>query len=130
MPELRSRDQERAAFAWKEIEAARALLGAQPSDYKEYVNTAKGFPALVVGNGLMQALAFQKEKEGRRRAQVVGALLHGLAKDIPVQVPPNGDVFSAVMAKLHGGDTELYLRATEEALEFLRWVRQFAAALA
>lgn len=126
MPELRSRDQERAAFAWKEIEKARTQLR---DGMKEYVNVAKGLPALIVGNGLMQTLAFQNAKENGN-ARVVDAVLSWLQKELDLHGGAQETPFVQVMRALHQGDSERYMLATEEALEFLRWMRQFAAAVA
>lgn len=117
MPELSSLDQERAAYAWQRV-------GDKPDD--KYVKLAKGAPALVMSNGLMQTLAFYQSKPGDHE-RLLGHIVGWLAKRLGPGFPAD---FDGAMQKLHGADSDLYLRATEEALEILRWIRQFAAARA
>lgn len=112
----RSIDQERAEFAW-------AKVGESPSD--AFKNLASGAPALIMSNGLMQVLAFYREKNGPHHKQLLGALIEWLSrKELGVA---NAD-YDKVMRALHEGDSDRYFRCTEEALELLRWIRQFAKA--
>lgn len=108
----RSLDQERAAFAW------RATEGGQIDE-----SLASGAPALVMSNGLMQTLAYYKDKGHR-------ALLEAITSWIGPKVLGTSGDFANVMNALHGGDSARYMLATEEALEILRWIRQFAKARA
>ena len=117
MPDAQSLDQERAAFAWTKV-------GDQPR--KEYVKLAKGAPALVMSNGLMQTLAFYQSKSADHQ-QLLRHIIEWLAKRLSPGFPAE---FTGAMQRLHGADSDLYMRATEEALEILRWIRQFAAARA
>ncbi|MFQ5745453.1 MAG: type III-B CRISPR module-associated protein Cmr5 [Acidobacteriota bacterium] len=115
MAEARSLDQERAAYAWKAV-------GASPAD--DYTNLAKAAPALIMSNGLMQTLAFYKSKGKDHHKRLLCGILGWLAQSL-------GDFpedFEGAMERLHSADSDLYMRATEEALEILRWIRQFAAA--
>jgi CRISPR-associated protein Cmr5 len=111
----RSLDQQRAAYAWSCVEANCS---------RDYANLAKGAPALVMSNGLMQTLAFYQSKgaEHQRLARHLCGWLEqrGLARSA---------AFRDVMKGLHGEGSAHYLRATEETLEILRWIRQFAAAV-
>ncbi len=115
MAELQSLDQQRAAYAW-------TAVGEKPSS--EYTNLAKGAPALIMSNGLMQTLAFYKSKG---HDELLGHIVKWLANS-PVPAVLKKGTFEAAMAELHGGTSDLYMRATEEALEILRWIRQFASA--
>lgn len=113
---MKTLDQQRAAFAWK----CALERGAQDT----YVNLAKGAPALVMGNGLMQALAFYEQKSDDSRA--LGRHLREWL-DVHWKRGACGS-FAATMSALHGASGLEYLRASEESLEVLRWIRQLAAA--
>lgn len=111
---MKTLDQERASFAWARTDGAT----------KELKIVASGAPALIMQNGLMQALAYYKDKEKSGAVRtLLAALVARLSKQLGV-----ADSFEAVMEKLHGADADLYFRATEETLETLRWIRQFAKA--
>lgn len=114
---MKSLDQERAEYAWQCVSA-----GVD----KEYANIAKGAPALIMGNGLMQALAFLHNK-----SDIAQKLANHVCKWIAQRlVLEQGGSFKSVMSALVQKDSDFYLRATEEALEVLRWIRQFASAVA
>ena len=112
-------DQERAAFAWQCVETA-------PSG-KDYENLAKSAPALIMNSGLMQTLAFFKDK-GKEHHQ---ALLKHIAEWLNLrlwQESKKAADFEGLMNRLFNANSALYRRATEEALALLRWIRQFASA--
>jgi CRISPR-associated protein Cmr5 len=116
----RSLDQQRADHAWQQVEK-----GAE----KERVNLAKGAPALIMANGLMQALAFYQSKALKGRAEhkwLLDAILGWLSGEGGVLSGAKG--FKSAMERMHKGSSDLYMRATEEALAYLRWLRQLAAA--
>ncbi|MDQ7074735.1 MAG: type III-B CRISPR module-associated protein Cmr5 [Gammaproteobacteria bacterium] len=52
-------EQKRAEHAWTKSAEGVALHG------KDYVNSVKGLPALIMNSGLMQTLAFLQQKGGR-----------------------------------------------------------------
>lgn len=111
----RSLDQERAAHAWKSL----------PSTVEsELVNLAKGAPALIMSNGLMQTLAFYQDKGGKAHKNLVATIASWLHEQRLVE----GQDFGKVMTSLHGSSSDTYMLATEETLELLKWVRQLAAA--
>lgn len=128
MPD-KSLDQERVAFAWQRLQAAAVT--------RDYVNLAKGAPALIMSNGLMQTLAFYKSKTGDHHRRLLTDVLEWLGNQLGGQPVAQGTSFPSrqqarfdtVMASLHAGSSDLYIRATEEALEILRWIRQLASAL-
>lgn len=114
MPEVRTLDQDRAAYAW-----------AQSRNYtKDYVTLVKGAPALIMTNGLMQALAYYQYKsdDGRKLVEQVGQWLHKCGFT-------NGPDFRNVMQSLHGGDATKYMHATTETLEILKWIKQIGVAV-
>ncbi|MBW1963133.1 MAG: type III-B CRISPR module-associated protein Cmr5 [Deltaproteobacteria bacterium] len=116
MPNL---EQERAAHAWKCVQNCG----------KDYVNLAKSAPALVMGNGLMQTLAFfQSKSKGKDHYSNLNShIFSWLETRFPEKC--KGNNYNNVMSFLHNSDPLKYRQATEETLEFLRWIRQFAAAV-
>lgn len=112
MPNL---EQERAAYAWNCVQNCSS----------DYVNLAKSAPALIMGNGLMQTLAFFKSKDKAHHRNLNSHIMEWLHRRFLCQAD-----FAQVMTFLHGADdSSLYRRATEETMELLRWLRQFAAAV-
>jgi len=119
----KSLDQERAAYAWKCVQGQT----------KEYKNLAKSLPALVMSNGLMQALAFLKAKENQGHHTTLGAqIVAWTMTDKKPDPPRDGSAFKngfpTIMESLHGMSSGKYRRATEETLEILKWIRQLADA--
>jgi CRISPR-associated protein Cmr5 len=112
---VQSLDQERAKYAWQCV-----ATGVD----KEYTNIAKGAPALIMGNGLMQALAFLHNKSDAAKK-----LANHVSKWVASRLRIEDGSFKSLMDALVKKDSDFYLRATEEALEVLRWIRQFAAAV-
>jgi len=114
-------DQKRAAHAWE-----RARKNAELG--KEYVNLAKGAPALIMGNGLMSSLAFYESRKANRAAKaLLQDILDWLARR-------NGGgnsatlVYTAAMRVLFESGSTDYMQATDETLAMLKWLRQFADA--
>jgi CRISPR-associated protein Cmr5 len=114
-------DQQRAADAWQ---------CAQKNQTKEYANLAKGLPALIMNSGLLQVIAFLKEKgsggASQRHCSVLGddlrAWLHRRFPEVPVQ-------FEGFMEALMNADSRKFRAITAESLAWLRWLRQLAAAV-
>jgi len=141
---MRTLDQIRAEFAWKRISehAATLLAEAQRQDekkaekqaakeFEKYAKLAKGVPALVMSNGLLQTLAFleakgQKNPEHARLLEDIRSWLVG--RDALV-LPAQTHNFQQAMTALVGMDTLSYQRATEETQAILRWIRQLADTL-
>ena len=112
-------DQQRAQFAWN-----CASRNAKVDGYREM---AKGAPALIMGNGLMPALAFYQSRTGSNQnpaSLILADLLGWLAAR---KLVPNN--FSAAMTAFFGAPSQEYMRATEETLAMLKWLRQFADAV-
>jgi len=112
-------DQERAQFAWH-----CANRNARVDGYREM---AKGAPALIMGNGLMPALAFYQSRTGSNKkpaSLILDDLLGWLSNR---KLVPNN--FSAAMTGFFGASSQDYMRATEETLSMLKWLRQFADAV-
>ncbi|MDG4554100.1 MAG: type III-B CRISPR module-associated protein Cmr5 [Candidatus Competibacter sp.] len=122
-----SLDQQRAAYAWKCVQNV-------PKDYDKL---AKAAPALIMNNGLMQALAFYQDK-GKTKEGVMDRyhalnahLMRWLGQQFGGNSFPSAQnaSFDTVMPALYDARPELFRRATEETLALLRWIRQFAAAV-
>ena len=116
-------DQKRAALAWGYATASRNLQGEMADKYR---NLAKGAPALIMNSGLMPTLAFYKSK-GPAEQQLLNDLMTGLIQRLAPQPAPRD--FMTFMAMLQKGESRDYLRYTDEALELLKWLRQFVDAV-
>ncbi len=123
-------DQQRAQYAWEKVmQIAQDLV-------KDYAREAKGAPALVMSSGLMQTLAFYNAKGKQQHASLRDHVCRWLGRTLGGTPIPNRQpfphetnaTFPNVMAALHAAPSSLYLRATDEALALLRWIRQFADA--
>lgn len=110
-------EQKRAQHAWKKAQEGVARHG------KDYVNDAKGLPALIMNSGLMQVMAFLHEKGGRHEtlAQHLRDWLHeksGTPAD-----------FALFMQTLMQMEARQFQAVTVEAFAWLKWLRQIAPAL-
>ena len=110
-----SLDQQRAAYAWKKVQGAN----------EEYGKLAKGAPALIMNNGLMQTLAFYQDKAKPHHIDLNKHLIDWLT--IYFDQQNKTIAFETMMECLLKIDSKKYRQATEETLALLRWIRQFAA---
>jgi len=121
-------DQQRAQFAWDSVIQARKTI----KEFSDYKNLAKGAPALIMGNGLMPAIAFYESRKNSSPASVIGnnvlAWLVIRFKDERAFQPLPSN-FNTAMERLLKADSGFYMRATDEALAMLKWLRQFADAV-
>jgi len=118
-------EQQRASFAW---DCARH--GMQRCA-KEYKPLAKGAPALIMNSGLLPTLAFLMTKNEASRL-ITDDIVRWLKRrlwNVELQRGRGVGVFSQFMPELHSVDSNAYLRATDEALEILKWIRQFVDAV-
>jgi CRISPR-associated protein Cmr5 len=116
---MRTLDQIRAEFAWGRVQ--------NPS--KEYRGLAKSLPALVMTNGLMQALAFLEGKGKPDHKRLLADVLTWLSGERVRVLPPEGRGFRPAMECLAKMPALEYQRATEEAQAILKWIRQLADTL-
>ena len=118
-------DQQRAALAWGYATTSMAQHG------KDYKNLAKGASALIMNSGLMPTLAFYKSKGGAHQ-QLLDDLIRGISQRLHGKALVSGQgsqLFLGFMQALQKCDSKDYLRATDEALELLKWLRQFVDAV-
>lgn len=114
-------EQIRASHAWESSTKGVNAFG------KEYVNRAKSVPTLIMNSGLMQTLAFMHSKEEvdqRLLNDVASWLLKTALKGKPIRD------FSGLMVELQKADALTFRACTSEAMAILRWIRQFAPAVA
>ncbi len=109
-------EQKRAEHAWK-----KAANGLEKHG-KDYMNDAKGLPALIMNSGLMQVMAWLHDKGGRHEtlAQHLRDWLHEQC-----QTPKEFDTF---MQHLMQAEPRHFQEVTAEAFAWLKWLRQMAAA--
>jgi CRISPR-associated protein Cmr5 len=120
-----SLDQKRARFAWQAVR----------NQGEKYEKLAKGLPALIMQSGLMPVLAFLNEKGEKHHSALRDNLCKWLQSRFPQRIGSANfsDVMTALMGNHEGdpaGHAQFYRMATEEVLAILRWIRQFAAAVA
>lgn len=117
--------QRRAKHALDRVTAA----AADQAHAAEYERWCKRLPAMVLGNGLGQALAFLRADAGGDR-QAASLRLYRDVSDWLVDErrlyapPPGQDLLAALCA----GDRWQYLRAQRETVEWLSWATRFATA--
>ncbi len=122
---MRNIEQERAAYAWDCVQGIN----------DKYVNLVKGAPALIMTSGLMQTLAFHAEKGKKEvhHAKLVQHICVWLKQRFGQRIT-SGD-FHTTMRTLMGvgenpvEESRFYQQATDETMELLRWLRQFAPAV-
>lgn len=117
MSKAPSLDQKRAAYAWKVVQG-------QNDDYGKL---AKGAPALIMNNGLMQTLAFYQDKGKVHQLALNKHIIDWLWERRPRRDVGVAPTFEQTMQVLLTNDSQAYRKATEETLALLRWIRQFAA---
>jgi len=121
MPEATSKltaEQKRAAHAWD-----KACEGVARHK-KDYINDAKGLPALIMNSGLMQVMAFLYEKGGRHQL-LADHLLDWLHRQ--TGTPIGFEPFMQHLAAME--DARQFQAITTEALAWLKWLRQLAPAV-
>lgn len=110
-------EQKRAHHAWKKAEEGLARHG------KDYMNDAKGLPALIMNSGLMQVMAWLHDKGGRHEilAQHLRDWLHEQCK-----TPKDFEGFMQELFQME--DARRFQDITTESFAWLKWLRQMAAA--
>lgn len=114
-------DQLRAADAWNKAQGCS----------REYVNLSKGLPALIMNSGLMQVVAFLNEKGGKNPQSPHRQLGEHLRSWLQQRFPTlfrTAD-FPGFMEALMKAGPRPFQQVTAEAMAWLRWSRQMAAAI-
>ncbi len=124
----RSQAQKRAAYA---LTAIQALQAKRKDEYGNYRGFVRSLPAAIVASGLGQALAM--ELAGSKRDKGHELLFRHLS-DWLCNAGQNGWASSPyrggadIVAQLMAGDEANYIRAQEEAMALLVWLKKFAEA--
>ena len=123
-------EQQRAAYAWQRAEPGFDQAGS------DYVNLSKSAPSMVMSSGLMQTLAFLKDKDGSAHRLVLEDVSRWLCKRFDGEptsnerfpFPREGEAeFRKLMQALFHSTPQQYQRATSEVMSILRWLRHLAA---
>ena len=112
-------EQRRARHAWS------ASGSGVERHNREYVNLAKGLPALIMNSGLMQVMAFLHQK-GSGVHMTMGEHLRGWLHERFGDGTPKD--FEAFMDAMLCAEPRKYQAVTTEAFAWLKWLRQMAAA--
>lgn len=143
---MRTLDQIRAEFAWKRISEHAAALVTEAKtrirdeeqaakqagkEFEKYANLAKGVPAVVMSNGLLQTMAFLEAKgqKNPEHSRLLEDIRLWLISGEAAVLGPETQTFQQAMTNLVGMDTLAFQRATEETQAILRWIRQLADTL-
>jgi len=120
----KTREQERAAKAWEQVE--KIENGTTKTKKKEYGSLARGLPAMIQGNGLGQTLAFLLAKGEGNSQKSHRVLYQHLAEWLSAKISkePGHDFLKWLVHQ----NSDTYRRATTEALAYAMWLRRFAEA--
>lgn len=110
-------EQKRAQHAWNKAGEGIARHG------KDYVNDAKGLPALIMNSGLMQVMAFLHDKGGRHET-----LAQHLRDWLATQCKTPSDFEGFMKHLFEMTDARRFQAITAEAFAWLKWLRQMASA--
>ncbi len=110
-------EQKRAQHAWQKAQAGVSQFK------KDYVNDAKGLPALIMNSGLMQVMAFLHGKGGRH--DVLGQHLRDWLHE-QCETPGEFEGFMQHLVEME--DARRFQAITAEAFSWLKWLRQMAPA--
>ncbi|MBI4749716.1 MAG: type III-B CRISPR module-associated protein Cmr5 [Acidobacteria bacterium] len=119
MSRQRTIEQARATAAWNNIQEVKG------QDFEaKYSSWAKKFPALVLNNGLGQALAFLRAKNKDEHQ----ALYSHFSRWVTSQIYRTSD--NELLERLIGSHSNSldYRHATTETLAFAGWLKRFAEA--
>lgn len=116
-----TKEQQRSAFALQRINDF-GTNGVR----KEDANFIVGTPTMILTNGIAQTMAFLLSKGEERCTRVFTILKEWLSQEIKA-LPNNANnhQFLAQFASLEQND---YLRAQQEALALLQWLKRYARA--
>ncbi|MEP7288875.1 MAG: type III-B CRISPR module-associated protein Cmr5 [Chloroflexota bacterium] len=112
--------QRRAKSAWLNVEQVTHLQ-------KEYGSLVRGLPAMILGEGLGQTLAFLKAKDKNRQDTEHWQVYKDVSDWVVAELrpkPPKIELLELVLTC----DSNEYRRAATEALAYLSWLKRFAEA--
>lgn len=125
-------EQKRAAYAWQ-----CSVTGQQKAP-GEYGRLAKSTPMMMMSSGLMQTLAFLREKNGVAHELILNDIINWLTKQFDGEATSSDqnpfperkpDGYRDMMQALFHAVPLQYQRANTEAMAVLRWIRHLAATI-
>ncbi len=116
---MQTKEQQRSEFALVKIKGFGFPVK------KDVANFVVGVPTLVLENGLGQTLAFLLSKQKQDHTTICNILRDWLGQEI--QALQTKDNFS-FLQKLAGLEQHTYLRAQQEAMALLQWLKRYARA--
>lgn len=126
-------DRQRAADA---LERIRILQDKGETEYGNYVSFVKALPAVILQNGLGQALAAELAASGTGNDTKNGHryLFHDVNQwlgrnDAMAPYPGRYSEETGILDALLNGNEPAYLQAQHEALAYVAWLKKFAVAL-
>lgn len=124
-------EQQRAKDAWDKVTEAKKVL--KKGDFGKYESLAKGLPALIMNSGLMQVLAFLRDKSLNSKGEIkLDDHHHWLGEQLRAWIHVRFSMipkdFEGCMNELMKSDSRTYQMITAEALAWLKWLRQMASA--
>lgn len=117
---MQTKEQQRSAFA---LEKVKTVFRMPVS--KDVANFIVGTPTLVLENGLGQTLAFLLSKQKQEHTNICNILRDWLGQEIQALQATDNFTFLQELAEL---DQHQYLRAQQEALALLQWLKRYARA--
>jgi len=112
--------QKRAEFALERIQHL------QPNMRNGFQKKVKGAPAMILQNGLGEALAFMLGKDDHK--EVAKAVMAWLTKEGILPASNSNPTPGDLIRGINGLSLPDYLRSQREALEVLAWLKRYADA--
>jgi CRISPR-associated protein Cmr5 len=109
--------QQRSTFALQEIQELRGETEA-------FAKFVKGLPAMILQNGLGHTLAFLLSKKENKHLAAFRIIVKWLKEQKIIQTTSDGEAVIG-LSQLGQGD---YLRAQQETLAVVEWVKRYAEA--
>lgn len=113
--------QKRAASAWAQIEHVAA---ENDKFKKEYGSLIRGLPAMILGDGLAQSLAFLLAKGREDDTKPHSAAYNHLSIWVCQWLETDMDLLQWVLNE----SSTNYRRAASESLAYLHWLKRFVEA--
>lgn len=117
-------EQERAKKAWEDV---RSVTTCPEEFKKKYGSLARRVPMLVLTNGLGQTLAYLRSKGKGDQSNEHNVLFRHLSDWTMSQVAPD-EKGRDLLDWVRNTSSDMYRRATTEALAYLTWLKRFAEA--
>lgn len=117
-----------ARMTLEQLRAQNAWQCVRHGVDKDYVNVAKALPALIMNSGLLQVMAFLQQKESVHRKVAASLRIWLWSRKTGRQQTMEDPGFERFMDSLMAETPSGFQALTAEALAWLKWLRQLAAA--